>query len=371
MLINGSSPTKIRRLLICQVTLAVLLLLGTLLPSLTSQAQAYEIDTSEDEHRLEGVHTEMQSIAELIPQAEENLKRTEAKRHETEKVISQLAAGSRALLPELQALTADYKRKQQALADAISSDYKSHHHSALELMAESGTISETLSKATYRGEVQARINQLAQEADQARSRVNDRKQNLDNQRSTQEVLRRQLASLEEGITHQKAQLQELLENRTNEAAYLQAKIAAAELAQSELLRASLSGFLDGLKDGTPVKRGDIIGFEGSTGFSTGCHLHFSVIQNGAWVNPGGFWHELARPEGTVFQEYGMTDFARSGAYHGNIHNGIDYVSPCGTPIQAAADGVIVRDNRTDGSGFGHYIMIRHASGLITLYAHLL
>jgi murein DD-endopeptidase MepM/ murein hydrolase activator NlpD len=67
----------------------------------------------------------------------------------------------------------------------------------------------------------------------------------------------------------------------------------------------------------------------------------------------------------------MTDWAKGGAYGGNIHNGMDYVQGCGSPIRAAADGNVVRDNRTDGSGFGHYIMIRHDNGLMTLYGHMI
>ncbi len=37
--------------------------------------------------------------------------------------------------------------------------------------------------------------------------------------------------------------------------------------------------------GTHVKRGDLIGYAGSTGWSTGCHLHFTVMANGKPVDP--------------------------------------------------------------------------------------
>jgi murein DD-endopeptidase MepM/ murein hydrolase activator NlpD len=37
--------------------------------------------------------------------------------------------------------------------------------------------------------------------------------------------------------------------------------------------------------GQHVKRGQILGYVGTTGWSTGCHLHFTVLQNGVAVNP--------------------------------------------------------------------------------------
>lgn len=46
------------------------------------------------------------------------------------------------------------------------------------------------------------------------------------------------------------------------------------------LYAHMSGFADGITVGTPVKQGQIIGYVGSTGDSTGNHCHFEMFQNG-------------------------------------------------------------------------------------------
>ena len=40
-----------------------------------------------------------------------------------------------------------------------------------------------------------------------------------------------------------------------------------------------------VKKGAKVKQGDIIGYVGSTGFSTGAHLHYEMVKNGVKVNP--------------------------------------------------------------------------------------
>lgn len=38
-------------------------------------------------------------------------------------------------------------------------------------------------------------------------------------------------------------------------------------------------------NGQKVKQGDILGYVGTTGWSTGYHLHFGMLKNGNWINP--------------------------------------------------------------------------------------
>jgi murein DD-endopeptidase MepM/ murein hydrolase activator NlpD len=45
----------------------------------------------------------------------------------------------------------------------------------------------------------------------------------------------------------------------------------------------MSGF--NVKPGVTVHRGDVIGFVGSTGRSTGAHLHYEILANGKLINP--------------------------------------------------------------------------------------
>jgi murein DD-endopeptidase MepM/ murein hydrolase activator NlpD len=47
----------------------------------------------------------------------------------------------------------------------------------------------------------------------------------------------------------------------------------------------LSRFAKGLKRGTKVSQGDVIGYVGMTGLATGPHLDYRVSENGTWLNP--------------------------------------------------------------------------------------
>lgn len=157
---------------------------------------------------------------------------------------------------------------------------------------------------------------------------------------------------------------------------------------------------------TPVKKGDIIGYEGHSGFSWGSHLHFSVFQNGYSINPftagyirlsGG--RIYAGPngvsplgDGAIMSQgfhmgyaidllglYNQTNdmyYVKANtvcchgayAYLGCVPEGWYPLRGEGTPVRAIADGRVTRV-ATDPCG-GKYVIVDHGNGRTSLYLHL-
>jgi len=68
----------------------------------------------------------------------------------------------------------------------------------------------------------------------------------------------------------------------------------------------LSRFAPGIRAGGRVDQGDVIGYVGSSGLSTGPHLHFGLTKNGAFVNPIAEHRNM--PPGEPIPELSMTAF---------------------------------------------------------------
>jgi len=78
----------------------------------------------------------------------------------------------------------------------------------------------------------------------------------------------------------------------------------------------------------------------------------------------------------ITQYFGNTPFATQNpqVYNGKGHTGVDFRASVGTPVKSAGGGVVVGMGNTDlvkgCYSYGKWVLIKHNTGLSTLYAHL-
>jgi len=67
-----------------------------------------------------------------------------------------------------------------------------------------------------------------------------------------------------------------------------------------------SAFARGIQEGVRVRQGQVIGYVGNTGLSTGAHLHYEVLVNGHFVNP----MKIKVPRGRELEGTALAEFRR-------------------------------------------------------------
>ena len=68
----------------------------------------------------------------------------------------------------------------------------------------------------------------------------------------------------------------------------------------------MSAFAKGMEPGKRVRQGQVIGFVGSTGMSTGAHVHYEILVNGRFVDP----MRVKLPRGRSLEGMVMTSFEK-------------------------------------------------------------
>lgn len=237
----------------------------------------------------------------------------------------------------------DIVSQKDILRELITQINDMDQRTPFEIALENDNFTDFLNELQYASSIQERSQEALTEIKKLQADLEERQAELKKQKEELDLLDRQLTIQRNGLNDQRKQKQSLLDQtRGQERRYQQL------LTESQKEQGQINQEINDLEAQIAARLG-----------------------NNKAPAVKGF---LARPmKGTVTQGYGNTGFTALGY---NFHNGIDIAAPAGTPIYAAADGVVL-DVGSSKAAYGNWVTIKHELGskygnksIVTLYGHM-
>ncbi len=310
-----------------------------------SEIEKLDEEIKKYEQELSKVSKKKKTLSNLMRQIEISTKKINTSVVKTKTQIKQTSKTIEELEKEIANAKITLSIQKEALAKALQKLNTQDDYSLVELFLKNQKLSDIWSDIEAVRQFQATVNNKLKEVEQKRIELTDalaqKKKKKQELTSYQKRLIVQKRSLE--ISKQeKARILKQTQNKESEYQRILAEKRAARERFEKALR-EFESKLSYKKTGELPKKGSKV---------------FS------W--PLDYIH--------ITQYFGNTPFARSGAYNGRGHNGLDLGTPLGSPVKAPADGVVEAVGNTDAYpgclSYGKWVLIKHDNGLATMYAHL-
>jgi septal ring factor EnvC (AmiA/AmiB activator) len=279
------------------------------------------------------------------------------------------------LRERLKIAEAELERQKELLKATLQAIYERSGASTFELLMATDNLTSFLNEQEYLGQLQSAVKQSTDE-------VIKLKQQIEAEKVEQEELLTKQKQQRAVVDAKRAEEQAILDaTQGEESKYreiVSSQLAALEEAEEELAALLAAGSYVSYG---PISRGDVVGALGSTGFSTGPHLHFQIYRNGVTVNPSGggstiingYQWPLFGGVGYISQSYGCVASpwyyaVQCNGGSGSFHSGLDIAASAYTPVVAANGGeVIFKGCR---AGLGYVVVLDHGGGWQTWYPHM-
>lgn len=208
----------------------------------------------------------------------------------------------------------------------------------------------------------------------------------------QEDLQKELEKQKKNLNNQKAAKAQLLLITKNDEKKYQDLLSKAR-AEIEAIQSIVAGHGKETEVGKIAEGSRIASvIAGSSACSSGGHLHFEVVKDGAHQNPANFltskgvtWDNS--PDGQfgfsgswswplndpirVTQGYGMTYYAANLRYYGGgPHTGIDIINPGNLTVKAVKPGTLFIGSIACGGGTLRYVHVKQDDNYDTFYLHV-
>ncbi|MFV2063763.1 MAG: murein hydrolase activator EnvC [Chloroflexota bacterium] len=337
----------------------------SLLRGLRSDQQTTRNALSDTAAQLDGINVDQKKVRRQIDRAKAALARTEARHDSLVDDLRQTDFTVDLLEQELASGEQDLKARRQALGQRLAEAYRAENTTLLEQVLTADSFSDALSETSAYLAYGDQDAQLAQDITEDQQALDTLRLLTTSTRLRTDQLRRDTIEVQDQIKERKAELNVAkrrllrLEKKTE-------RIQAAQQARYRQL-------VKNEKEARKIRNETLFARRKLQRQIAGLvrKAQASATRQGAGLPTSGNGRFIWPTRGTVTQNFGCTGVGLSPPQGScpSFHSGIDIANARGTPIYAAADGVVAFIGfRADGA---FVVVIGHAGGFQTMYAHML
>lgn len=256
------------------------------------------------------------------------------------------------LQKQLDELEAEREKNQSLLDERLVTLYESGEVSYLDMLLSSADLTEFISSYYMIETLTAADKELIQNLENDKKEIAETQEKVNASLSEIEKNKTELESVQQELSKAKNEEQTKVDKLTEQSHDLENDVEEYEKKMKEL------DAKEKAQEAALQKKYEEAKKKAEQGNSSGSNSN-SGSSSGGSVSSKGF----IRPVKTGKITAGM--YYSSGKYHGAVDFGVSV----GTPVYAAADGIVVTSTWGGSDSYGYYIKIKHYNGLYTLYAH--